>query len=203
MSEMNFIKLCGTVISEPVMIYVQKGTNFYESYISCKRTSGIEDVIKVVFPDHVLEFMKNGERICFAGAIESRIYTDESGVRHTPIYVRFREKLETESEDVNIAHLVGIKLKKTAIRETPLTKNKICDFCLAVESGHKYQYIPCISWNKCAIIACRIDTGKIIGVKGRLQSRTYTKRYDDGTSEEKSVLELSVFELDEMKDGGE
>jgi single-stranded DNA-binding protein len=64
-------------------------------------------------------------------------------------------------------------------------------------SYNKSDYIPCIAWGRNARYAQRLSVGDNIKIVGRMQSRQYQKKYDDGaTVVEKTAYEVSVSKID-------
>ena len=60
-------------------------------------------------------------------------------------------------------------------------------------NGRKSSYIPCIAWEKEANIVESLKVGDSIIIRGRMQSRNYKKRLEDGTVEKRTTYELSVM----------
>ena len=64
---------------------------------------------------------------------------------------------------------------------------------LAVNRAYnKSDYIPCIAWGRNARFVRDIEVGQKISVFGRIQSREYTKKLYETTSEVRTAYELSV-----------
>ena len=61
---------------------------------------------------------------------------------------------------------------------------------------NKSDYIPCIAWGRNARFCENIPVGTEVKVLGRVQSRKYEKKYEDGTSEVKVAYEVSVSSLE-------
>jgi single-stranded DNA-binding protein len=74
---------------------------------------------------------------------------------------------------------------------------EICDLMLAVNRRYeRSDYIPCIAWGRIASQAALWDLGETVAINGRLQSRTYNKVLEDGTTEERTAYEVSVVDLE-------
>ena len=70
---------------------------------------------------------------------------------------------------------------------------KICDIMLAVNRLYnKSDYIPCIAWGKNARLIKNAPVGQKMCVAGRIQSRQYTKRLDNGETELRTAYEFSI-----------
>ena len=95
-----------------------------------------------------------------------------------------------------MVELNGFICKETTYRETPL-KRQICEFLLAVNRKNifKSDYIPCIAWSRNAMRASIFKISDNVELTGRLQSREYTKRFEDGTEEVRTAYEVSTNTL--------
>ena len=85
------------------------------------------------------------------------------------------------------------------MQQTPFGR-EIADLLLAVNRAYnKSDYIPCIAWGRNARFCENIEVGTEVKVVGRVQSRTYEKKYEDGTSETKVAYEVSISSLEIVK----
>jgi len=66
---------------------------------------------------------------------------------------------------------------------------------------YKSDYIPCISWGRNARYCGKRKVGENVKVTGRIQSRTYQKKYEDGTVVDKVAYEVSVTRLELINAG--
>ena len=101
--------------------------------------------------------------------------------------------------------LIGYICKKPIYRKTPFGR-EISDILLATNRAYnKSDYIPCIAWGRNARFSENLEVGAEIRIVGRVQSREYEKKYEDGTSEKKVAYEVSVgsLEIIEKKDNEE
>ena len=96
-------------------------------------------------------------------------------------------------KDVNEIHLKGTICKTPLVRKTPGGR-VITDICLAVnrDNSKKSDYIPCIGWNKGAKLLGELKVGDKLDIEGRIQSRDYIKRTEDGQQIEKRAYEVSI-----------
>ena len=93
------------------------------------------------------------------------------------------------SDDIE---LNGYICKEPVYRKTPLGR-EIADLLLAVNRKFgKSDYIPCITWSRNARFVNELPVGSNIQVSGRLQSRKYIKRTEDGTEVTKTAYEVSI-----------
>ena len=86
--------------------------------------------------------------------------------------------------------------KKPIYRQTPF-KREIADILLAVNRAYsKSDYIPCIAWGRTARFCENMEVGTEVNGVGRVQSRQYEKKHEDGTIENKVAYEVSVGSLE-------
>ena len=105
---------------------------------------------------------------------------------------------EEENKEIvsNEVILTGYICKKPIYRQTPFGR-EIADLLLAVNRAYnKSDYIPAIAWGRTARFCQNIDVGTEVKVTGRVQSRTYEKKFEDGTSETRVAYEVSVASLE-------
>ena len=84
------------------------------------------------------------------------------------------------------------------------TCGEIADILLAVNRAYnKSDYIPCIAWGRNARFCQNLEIGSRIKLVGRVQSRNYEKKHEDGTVEIRVAYEVSIGSLEviEEKDG--
>ena len=106
----------------------------------------------------------------------------------------FAREILPVKDDVNpnTAQLTGYICKPPVYRTTPFNR-EICDVLLAVNRAYsKSDYIPCIAWGKNARLIKDADVGQKLEVTGRIQSRGYTKRLPDGSSQLRTAYEFSI-----------
>ena len=96
--------------------------------------------------------------------------------------------------------LVGYICKKPIYRQTPFGR-EISDLLLAVNRAYnKSDYIPCIAWGRNARFCQNLEVGSQVKVVGRVQSRTYEKKHEDGTVENRVAYEVSIGSLEVIEE---
>ncbi len=191
---MNNVCLKGRVINTPEFYYEAYGEKFYKTYLAIKRKNETEDIIVLQLPECLTADLVQDIFVQIQGNIRTNRY-NENGKLRTLVQVFVQSINIIGQEYYNEVHLIGRIIKVTP-RKT-LKGLDICDVCLAVERNYKvFDYIPVITWRDQAKI---VSTGNIhtnIEIKGRLQSREYTKVDKDGNEiETRTVLEVSTKEL--------
>ena len=116
--------------------------------------------------------------------------------------VQFLEENQEEEEEArrdvvsNEVILEGYISKKPIYRKTPFGR-EISDILLAVNRAYnKSDYIPCIAWGRNARFCENVAVGTEVRIVGRVQSREYEKKHEDGTVEKKVAYEVSVASLE-------
>ena len=98
----------------------------------------------------------------------------------------------------NYIYLEGYLCKPPLKRTSPLGRD-ICDLMLAVNRMYnKSDYIPCIAWGRNAGYAEQFGVGTKLSIEGRIQSREYRKKLEDGVSQLRKAYEVSVVKLEEI-----
>ena len=101
----------------------------------------------------------------------------------------------------NEVTLTGYICKKPIYRKTPFGR-EIADILLAVNRAYnKSDYIPCIAWGRNARFCENMPVGTELKIIGRVQSRAYEKKYEDGTVENRVAYEVSIGSLEVAGDG--
>ena len=96
--------------------------------------------------------------------------------------------------------LVGYICKKPIYRQTPFGR-EISDILLAVNRAYnKSDYIPCIAWGRNARFCQNLEVGSQVKIVGRVQSRIYEKKYEDGTSQTRVAYEVSIGSLEVIEE---
>ena len=68
---------------------------------------------------------------------------------------------------------------------------------VSVNRGYgKSDYIPCIFWGRNARYVSELPVGTSLELEGRVQSREYVKKLDDGTTETRIAYEVSVSKVE-------
>ena len=121
--------------------------------------------------------------------------------------IEVEEKEEDEENEMvkkdtitNEVVLVGYICKKPIYRQTPFGR-EISDILLAVNRAYnKSDYIPCIAWGRNARFCQDIEVGAQVKIVGRVQSRQYEKKHEDGTVETRVAYEVSVGSLEVIEE---
>lgn len=173
-------------------IYDEK---FYKFSILTKRLSEHEDVLPVIISERIIDLdeIKVGKIVKIVGQFRS--YNMQTETRNKLVLSVFVKEIEFAEEDVltlNDANFVGYICKAPIYRKTPLGR-EIADVLIAVNRTYKKSdYIPCILWGRNAKFCENIEVGTLVKVNGRIQSRAYEKKLENGEVIKKVAYEVSV-----------
>jgi single-stranded DNA-binding protein len=208
MIENNKIELCGVIASTPELNHKNYGENFYGFRLSCSRKSTEKDMLPIIVSDRLVEIkdLQIGKKISVKGQVRTfnKHISDDKRKLLIMVFARDVREVEEESESApefnNNVKLSGYICKPPVYRVTPKGR-EIADVLIAVNRMYgKADYIPCITWGRNARYTGNIDVGTRIDVEGRLQSREYTKKLDDGTEEIRTAYEISVSRIEESEE---
>ena len=211
----NHLKLVGKVTSEKKFSHEIYGEKFYIFNLSVPRLSGNADNIPVTISERLLtnQDITIGAKLEIEGQFRSyNSYDHEKNRLILTVFVKDIQFLENQEEEVefrkdqisNEVVLDGFICKKPIYRKTPFGR-EISDILLAVNRAYnKSDYIPCIAWGRNARFCENVPVGTEVRIVGRVQSREYEKKYEDGTVEKKVAYEVSVSSLEiANQDGNE
>ncbi len=218
--ENNYITLVGKVTGEKKLSHEIYGEKFYVFNLEIPRLSGNSDIIPVTISERIIndDTLVEGKKLLVKGQFRSyNSYVNEKNKLILTVFAKdvvevneneVEEENEMVKKDVvtNEVVLIGYICKKPIYRQTPFGR-EIADILLAVNRAYnKSDYIPCIAWGRNARFCQTIDVGAQVKIVGRVQSRTYEKKFEDGTSETRVAYEVSIGSLEvinENKDEAE
>lgn len=189
----NQITLRGTLASMPQFSHENHGRRFFRFFLEVPRLSGTVDTLPIIVQEEILlgTDLSDGELLTVAGQIRSHNVRSD-GKRHLLIFVFANAILCENGEPINDVVLEGTICREPTYRRTPLGR-EICDVMLAIPRAfRRADYLPCILWGRTALEASRCHTRDILQIRGRLQSRIYTKATENG-SEERTAYEISAL----------
>ena len=208
--ENNYLTLVGKVTGEKRFSHEIYGERFYIFDLSIPRLSGNADIIPITISERLIgeDSLEEGKKILVKGQFRSyNSYENEKNRLILTVFAKdLKEIEENENEEenemvkkdivTNEVVLIGYICKKPIYRQTPFGR-EIADLLLAVNRAYnKSDYIPCIAWGRNARFCQNIEVGTQIKLVGRVQSRTYEKKFEDGTSETRVAYEVSIGSLE-------
>ena len=200
-SQNNYIMLVGKITSEKKFSHEIYGESFFNFDLEIPRLSGISDIIPITISERLIANfdLSLGKQVVIEGQFRSyNTYEDSKSRLILTVFVKeIREKGEDEEIKVpNEVQLVGHICRKPIYRKTPFGR-EIADILVAVNRAYnKSDYIPCIAWGRNARFCENMKIGTELRLVGRVQSRPYEKKHEDGTVEQRTAYEVSISSLE-------
>lgn len=194
----NRVYLYGLVVTSPTTSDDYYGSDYCNIQISVQRLSSIVDTIPITIHKDLVEQynIKLGDNIGVIGEFRSynKIENNRSRLMLSVFVNEVTDDMDTPNP--NLIELSGYICKMPVYRTTPFNR-EIADLLIACNrSGNKSDYLPAIAWGRNARFAKNIMVGEQIHISGRLQSREYQKRLDDGTVQTRTAYEISINQID-------
>ena len=200
--ESNVAELCGVVLSDLKFSHKTYGEIFYTFVLGIERRSGSIDEINIMVSERLIfeNPPREGDFVEIKGQV--RTYNeiiDDKNKLNVVVFAREIYLSENFGYNENYIYLEGFLCKAPLKRTSPLGR-EICDLMLAVNRMYnKSDYIPCIAWGRNAGYAEKLGVGTKLVIEGRIQSREYKKKLEDGTAEMRKAFEVSVVKLEEAE----
>lgn len=203
----NHLTLVGKVTNEKKFSHEIYGEKFYIFDLSVPRLSGSADIIPITISERLFkdEDIELDKKVSVDGQFRSyNSYENERNRLILTVFAKDLEVLENQDEEIiaskeftsNEVVLLGYICKKPIYRQTPFGR-EIADILLAVNRAYnKSDYIPCIAWGRNARFCQDMEVGTEVKLIGRVQSRQYEKKYEDGTVEPRVAYEISIASLE-------
>ena len=212
--ENNYLTLVGKVTGEKRFSHEIYGEKFYTFNLSIPRLSGNADIIPITISERLItdEMLQEGKKLLIKGQFRSyNSYENERNKLILTVFAKDVEELKEVEEESDIVRkeettnevvLIGFVCKKPIYRQTPFGR-EIADLLLAVNRAYnKSDSIPTIAWGRNARFCQNLEVGAQVKIVGRVQSRQYEKKYEDGTSEMKVAYEVSICSLELINEEG-
>ncbi len=211
--ENNYLTLVGKVTGEKKFSHEIYGERFYIFNLSIPRLSGNSDIIPITVSERLIkeDTLQEGNKLLIKGQFRSyNSYENEKNRLILTVFAKdIMEVEENEEEENDIVRkdivtnevvLVGYICKKPIYRQTPFGR-EISDLLLAVNRAYnKSDYIPCIAWGRNARFCQNLEVGTQVKVVGRVQSRAYEKKHEDGSVETRVAYEVSIGSLEVVEE---
>lgn len=188
----NNVLIKGKIVKLPTYSHTVMGEGFFEMYVEVKRLSDESDVLPVTISERLIEGFGLGDEIGISGQFRS--YNKLDGEKSKLMLTIFVKELIDPSDisAVNQINMIGYICKEPIYRTTPFGR-EICDVLLAVNRAYnKSDYLPCIAWGRNARFVKDLGVGEKLEVQGRIQSRKYQKKTENGDIETKIAYEISL-----------
>jgi len=209
-SDNNHLVLIGKVASEKSYSHEIYGEKFYVFNLEVVRLSSTVDIIPITVSERLLTGfdLEIGKKVKVEGQFRS--YNNYEQERNRLILTVFAKEIveveETEEDKEELTNevvLVGYICKKPIYRQTPFGR-EIADVLLAVNRAYnKSDYIPSIAWGRNARFCQNMEVGTEVKVSGRVQSRNYEKKHEDGSVETRVAYEVSIASMELVENENE
>ena len=212
--ENNYLTLVGKVTGEKRFSHEIYGESFYVFNLEIPRLSGNSDIIPITVSERLIkeDTLQEGKKLLVKGQFRSyNSYENEKNRLILTVFAKDIMEVEDVVEDeenemvkkdtiTNEVILIGYICKKPIYRQTPFGR-EISDILLAVNRAYnKSDYIPCIAWGRNARFCQNLEVGSQVKIVGRVQSRMYEKKHEDGTVENRVAYEVSVGSLEVIEE---
>ncbi len=213
--ENNHLLLMGKITSDKRFSHEIYGESFYVFDLEVERLSGNSDIIPITVSERLIvpEELTIGKEVIIEGQFRS--YNSYENERNRLVLTVFAKEIkfvenDTKSEEdereekvSNEVVLTGFICKKPIYRQTPFGR-EISDILLAVNRAYnKSDYIPAIAWGRNARFCQNLDVGTKVRITGRVQSRNYEKKLEDGTTQTRVAYEVSIGSLEVINENEE
>lgn len=206
-SDNNHLTLMGKITSDKRFSHEIYGESFYVFDLEVARLSGNSDIIPITISERLIttEELAIGKKVLIEGQFRS--YNSYENEKNRLVLTVFAKDIKFESEEQeenaekeekvsNEVVLTGFICKKPIYRQTPFGR-EISDILLAVNRAYnKSDYIPAIAWGRNARFCQNIEVGTKVRITGRVQSRNYEKKLEDGTTQVRVAYEVSIGSLE-------
>ena len=211
--ENNSLVLVGKITDEKKFSHEIYGEKFYSFNLSVPRLSGNADIIPITISERLFkeDELVVDKKVRVKGQFRSyNSYEKEKNRLILTVFAKDIEFLENQDDEVtaskeflsNEVVLVGYICKTPIYRQTPFGR-EISDILLAVNRAYnKSDYIPCIAWGRNARFCSKMEVGTEVRIIGRVQSRNYEKKHEDGTVEPRVAYEVSIASLELVNENG-
>lgn len=195
---LNTITLVGRIQNDLHQENFHDGEPFYHATVAVQRQSGTMDYLPISIPGHLLNpvnpYSVCGRQVRITG--ELRSYNMEYDGKHRHLtQILAADIVYTDQDDGQHLALEGAICRQPTYRVTPLGR-EISDLMIAVDRERGSSYIPVVVWGRDARKISRAQTGTIVHIKGRFQSRIYTKKLEIGGEVERTAFEVSASACD-------
>ena len=199
----NVVCLRGELDSNMEFSHEIFGEKFYNAKIKIDRLSDSSDTLPLTISERLLEEIdtNRNNNVNIVGQLRSYNKNIDSKNRLVlTIFVREIKECQEENKDPNSIFLDGYICKQPVYRKTPLGR-EITDLLVAINRPYnKSDYIPSIVWGRNAKFSKTLKVGDRIQMWGRVQSREYEKKLENGESIKKVAYEVSISKIKKLSE---
>lgn len=197
----NIVNLRGELGEELAFSHEIFGEKFYSAKIKIHRLSDTYDILPITISERLLQEIDLNKNNLVDVVGQLRSYNKNIDNRNKLVLTVFARELNLVKEDAkdpNSIFLDGYICKDPIYRKTPLGR-EITDLLVAINRPYnKSDYIPSIVWGRNAKFAKNLEVGDRVQMWGRVQSRDYEKKLEDGTIEKRVAYEVSISKIKKL-----
>ena len=197
----NIVNLRGELGEELAFSHEIFGEKFYSAKIKIHRLSDTYDILPITISERLLQEIDLNKNNLVDVVGQLRSYNKNIDNRNKLVLTVFARELnlvKEEAKDPNSIFLDGYICKDPIYRKTPLGR-EITDLLVAINRPYnKSDYIPSIVWGRNAKFAKNLELGDRVQMWGRVQSRDYEKKLEDGTIEKRVAYEVSISKIKKL-----
>lgn len=197
----NIVNLRGELGEELAFSHEIFGEKFYSAKIKIHRLSDTYDILPITISERLLQEIDLNKNNLVDVVGQLRSYNKNIDNRNKLVLTVFARELnlvKEEAKDPNSIFLDGYICKDPIYRKTPLGR-EITDLLVAINRPYnKSDYIPSIVWGRNAKFAKNLVVGDRVQMWGRVQSRDYEKKLEDGTIEKRVAYEVSISKIKKL-----
>lgn len=199
----NVVYLRGEIDDSMEFSHEIFGEKFYNTKIKINRLSESYDMLPLTISERLLQEVdiKTNKIVNVIGQLRSyNKNIDNKNRLVLTVFVREIKQSDEENKDPNSIFLDGYICKEPVYRKTPLGR-EITDLLIAINRPYnKSDYIPSIVWGRNAKFAKTLKVGDRIQMWGRVQSREYEKKVENGESIKKVAYEVSISKIKKLSE---
>lgn len=194
----NLVNLIGELDKDLEFSHEIFGERFYNTKIKINRLSDSYDTLPITVSDRLLEEIDftNNKLVNVVGQLRSyNKNIDNKNRLVLTVFARDLKISDEDNKDPNSIFLDGYICKSPIYRKTPLGR-EITDLLVAINRPYnKSDYIPAIVWGRNAKFSKSLKVGDRVQMWGRVQSREYEKKNDNGEILKKVAYEVSISKI--------
>lgn len=179
------------------------GEKFFNTKIKINRLSESYDILPLTISERLLQEVdiKANNLVNVIGQLRSyNKNIDNKNRLVLTVFAREIKNTEDNNKDPNSIFLDGYICKNPIYRKTPLGR-EITDLLVAINRPYnKSDYIPSIVWGRNAKFAKTLKVGDRVQMWGRVQSREYEKKTENGDVINKVAYEVSISKIKKLSE---
>ena len=197
----NLVSLRGELKDNLEFSHEIFGEKFYSTTIKIHRLSDSYDTLPITISERLLSDLDLSSNNLVDVTGQLRSYNkniDNKNKLVLTVFARELKEVDGDTKDPYNIFLDGYICKDPIYRKTPLGR-EITDLLVAINRPYnKSDYIPSIVWGRNAKFAKNLKVGDRIQMWGRVQSRDYEKKLDNGEVEKRVAYEVSISKIKKL-----